>query len=94
MQLKIKKTTEETIIIETPKYIKAYYGSTIVKICDKGMTKAGDYIIVHFNYNEGSHFVNEVAELLEKGTEVTEETFLEQYQKALLTLNNIIHGTN
>lgn len=91
MQLKIKTLTEETITIETPKYYKAYYGSTIVKIADNGMIKAGNDIVVFFNYNEGGHFVNEVAELLEKGTEVTEEVFLEQYQKALLTLNNIIH---
>jgi len=92
MQLKIKKQTEETITIETPKYYRAYYGSSIVKIADNGMIKAGNDILVFFNYNEGMHFQNEVAELLEKGTEVTEEVFLEQYQKGLINLNNMIYG--
>ena len=92
MQLKIKKQTEETITIETPKYYRTYYTNTIVKITDDGMIKVGKDILVFFNYNEGSHFVNEIVELLEKGTEVTEEVFLEQYQKGLLTLNNMIYG--
>lgn len=91
MQLKIKKQTEETITIETPKYYQSYYGSTIVKISDKGMTKVGNDIIVHFNYNEGNHFMSDLNELLEKGTEVAENLFLEKLETTLITLQNIIH---
>jgi len=91
MQLKIKKLTEEVITIETPKYYKSYYGSTIVKISDKGMTKVGDDIIVHFKYNEGSHFMGDVNELLEKGTEVEKEVFEDKLGTTLITLQNIIN---
>ena len=91
MQLKIKKQTEETITIETPKYYQSYYGSTVVKISDKGMTKVGNDIIVHFNYDEGSHFMSDLNELLEKGTEVQKEVFVDKLGTTLLTLQNIIN---
>ena len=48
MQLKIKKQTEETITIETPKYYRTYYTNTIVKITDDGMIKVGKDILVFF----------------------------------------------
>ena len=91
MQLKIKTTTEEVITVETPKYYRTYYASQLVKLTEKGMTKVGDDLIVHFNYNEGMHFANDVNELIKRGTEITKEDFLELYEKALINLNNLIH---
>ena len=91
MQLKIKTTTEEVITVETPKYYKTYYASQLVKLTESGMTKVGEDLIVHFSYSESMHFANDVNELIQKGTEITKEEFLELYKKALFNLNNIIH---
>jgi hypothetical protein len=90
MQLKIKKTTEETISIETPQYFLKY--NTIIKLCEKGLTKVGGEIIIHFPVSESSYFINEVNELLENGEVATEQLFQDKLAEALITLHDIIHN--
>jgi DnaJ-class molecular chaperone len=89
MQLKIKTTTEEVITVETPQYFKKY--SSVMKLSEKGLTKVGGDVIIHFNYNESTYFSDEVNDLLKKGEKATEQEFLELYQQSLININNIIH---
>jgi DnaJ-class molecular chaperone len=89
MQLKIKTTTEEVITIETPQYFKKY--STVMKLSEKGLTKVGGDVIIHFKHNESTYYTDEVNDLLKNGQKATEQEFLELYQESLITINNIIH---
>ena len=89
MQLKIKTTTEEVITVETPQYFKKY--GTIMKLCEKGLTKVGDNFIIHFSFSESIYFTDEVNDLLKNGQKATEQEFLELYQQSLININKIIH---
>jgi hypothetical protein len=90
MVLKIKKTTEENVIIETPKYFSKY--NQVIKLCEKGLTKVGGDLIIHFPVSESKYFIDEVHELLVKGEVATEEQFQEKLAQSLVSLHNIIHN--
>jgi len=90
MQLTIKSISEEVITIETPQYFEKY--GTIMKLCEKGLTKVGSDMIIHFPVNESIYFTDEVNDLLKRGEKATEQEFLEKLETTLLTLQNIIHG--
>jgi len=89
MQLKIKTTTEEVITVETPQYFKKY--GIIMKLCEKGLTKVGDNLIIHFPFSESTYFTDEVNDLLKRGEKATIQEFLELKKQSLINLNKIIH---
>jgi hypothetical protein len=62
-----------------------------MKLSEKGLTKVGGDLIIHFGYNESTYFTDEVNDLLKKGEKATEQEFLELYQESLITINNIIY---
>jgi predicted phosphohydrolase len=89
MQLKIKKTTQEEIFIETPKYYQTY--ATIIKLCEKGLTKVGDDMMFHYPVTQSDYFINEVMELLQSGKEVEEQVFIDKLETAIVTIKNIVY---
>jgi predicted phosphohydrolase len=89
MQLKIKKTTQEEIFIETPKYYQTY--ATIIKLCEKGLTKVGDDMMFHYPVTQSDYFIKEVMELLESGKEVEEQLFIDKLETTIVTLKNIVY---
>lgn len=92
MDFKIKKTTEEIISVDVPKYFKSKWGSQLTKLDQNGITKVSNMLIVHHNYDETSVWQHkEIIELLEQ-EEIDEELFNYKFENALINLKNAING--
>ena len=89
MEFKIKKTTEETIVIETPKYFKSKYGSTISKLNENGITKAAKHYLSFHPFEDSAWFNAQIKEMIEECEETTSESFLLKLQESLESIKEV-----
>jgi hypothetical protein len=86
MELKIKKTTEETIVINgLPKYFKSSYNH--IKLTEENIIGVSENLI-YLTSKASVHFLNDVADALNK-EECSEEEFNQQLQKTIIKIQNI-----
>jgi len=92
MDFKIKKTTEEIISVDVPKYFKSKWGSQLTKLDWNGITKVSNMMIIHHNYDDTSIWQQkEIIELLEC-EEIDSDIFDYKFETALNNLKNIMNG--
>ena len=86
MELKIKKTTEETIVInDLPKYFKSSYNH--IKLTEETIIAVSERLI-YTTHKDSIHFAKDVEEAL-KSEESNEEEFNQQLQKTITKFQNI-----
>lgn len=91
MKLPIVVTNTSYVEFDTPCYYKSPYDS-YVKIYDTGYLKVSKEAIMNYNLESGfnqKYYVDEIRELLEKGTPITEAEFKEAMQFTYTHLNII-----
>lgn len=93
MKLPIITTKTSYVEFDTPAYYKSKRGS-YYKIYETGMVSIykeaiDNYYILDANGNPDEFTVNKVRELLETGTPITKEEFLQQFQITVNHLNII-----
>lgn len=92
MDFKIKKTTEEIISVDVPKYFKSKWGSQLAKLDWNGITKVSNMMIIHHNYDDTSIWQQkEIIELLEQ-EEINEDLFNYKFETTLINLKNAMNG--
>lgn len=86
MELTIKKTTEETIVInDLPKYFKSSYN--YIKLTEESIVGVSERLI-YTTPKDSIHFSNDVVEAL-KLEECNEEEFNQQLQKTITKIQNL-----
>ena len=86
MELKIKKTTEETIVInDLPKYFKSSYNH--IKITEENIVGVSERLI-YLTYKDSAHFSNDVVDAL-KLEESNEEEFNKHLVNTIIKIKNI-----
>lgn len=86
MELTIKKTTEETIVInDLPKYFNGYYKK--IKITEEHYISVSETMIYVID-KDSRNFSNEVIDAL-KLDESTEEEYNKQLQKTITKIQNL-----
>ena len=86
MELTIKKTTEETIVInDLPKYFNGYYKK--IKLTEEHYISVSETMI-YVMPKDSRNFSNEVIDALNL-EECTEEEFNQQLQKTITKFQNI-----
>ena len=86
MELKIKKTIEETIVVnDLPKYFKS--SSFHIKLTEENIIGVGERMIYITN-KESKYFPDEVNDAF-KLEEINEEEFNQQLQKTIIKFQNI-----
>jgi hypothetical protein len=86
MELKIKKTTEETIVInDLPKYFKSSYNH--IKITEECIISVSENMI-HLTPKDSFHFSNDIADAL-KLQECNEEEFNKHLVNTIIKIKNL-----
>lgn len=86
MELTIKKTTEETILInDLPKYFNGYYNK--IKLTEEHFIQVSETMI-YIMPKDSRNFSNEVIDAL-KLDECTEEEYNQQLQKTITKIQNL-----
>lgn len=86
MELKIKKTTEETIVInDLPKYFKSSYNH--IKITEENIIGVSERLI-YLTPKDSIHFSNDIADAL-KLEESNEEEFNQHLVNTIIKIKNI-----
>jgi len=86
MELTIKKTTEETIVInDLPKYFNGYYKK--IKLTEEHYISVSETMIYVMS-KDSSNFSNEVIDAL-KLDECTEDEYNQQLQKTISKIQNL-----
>ena len=89
MELKIQKTTEETITIDgLPKYYKSQRYLKFIKLTEEGIIGVGDEIIYNNPKSDSKYFTQHVIDVLDY-EEITEKEFYDYLQIALTKFKNI-----
>jgi hypothetical protein len=93
MKLPIITTKTSYVEFDTPCYYQSKYGS-FYKIYETGMLSVyrdmvDNYYILDSKGNPDEFTVNKVRDLLETGTPITKDQFLEEFNKTFVHLNII-----
>lgn len=92
MDFKIKRTTEEIVSVDVPKYFKSKYGSHLSKLDWNGITIVSSTMIVFKKYDENDLWQQkEIIELLEC-QEIDSDIFDVKFETAILNLKNAKDG--